>query len=432
MKRPLVIVLLSIALLLVMAGISVVVYFSAREGGFGFDSNLASATEEETKTLKVDAKKPVTLNVDNDAGDISVIGADVEAVEVKVIKTGNAPTRSRAEEDLGNIRYEIRQDGNAVTLLYKLDGMQTNHIDTVDFVVTVPADTTVGIETNFGRVDVANVIGSVDIASDFGDVTVKDVAGALTLENSGGEIEIQNLDAKSQDVSVDADFGRITLENVKGRDISIRSNSGTLALIEVRASGELFAKSDFGDTSFENGSASSLTVESSSGKVRIVNTNIRGALAVTCDFSDIELNQTLAGSYDLDSNSGGIVIDGAKKKIEAHTDFGNITVSNAQEATLDLSSNSGTIRFEGSLGAGPHRIKSDFGEIALTLPADSKLNVYLKTDFGNIDSDLPITVVTTGSTGSDKSQITGTVNGGGAQLTVSTNSGNITINALEE
>ena len=38
-------------------------------------------------------------------------------------------------------------------------------------------------------------------------------------------------------------------------------------------------------------------------------------------------------------------------------------------------------------------VNSDFGGIDLTLPTDSKLNVDLKTDFGNIKSDLPITIV---------------------------------------
>jgi hypothetical protein len=53
--------------------------------------------------------------------------------------------------------------------------------------------------------------------------------------------------------------------------------------------------------------------------------------------------------------------------------------------------------------------------------------VDLKTDFGSIKSDLPITVTLNESSGSDKSQIVGAINGGGGQLTVQTNSGNIKI-----
>ena len=92
---------------------------------------------------------------------------------------------------------------------------------------------------------------------------------------------------------------------------------------------------------------------------------------------------------------------------------------NAQSVTLDLKTNSGKVQFSGSLGEGPHHVKSDFGEVNITLPADSKLNVDLKTDFGGISSDIPLTVTLDGST--DKNHQVGTMNGGGDQLTVTTN-----------
>ncbi len=145
------------------------------------------------------------------------------------------------------------------------------------------------------------------------------------------------------------------------------------------------------------------------------------------DFGEIELEQALATSYDLHTNSGSVTVDGAKGKLKAHTDFGGILVQNANSVTLDLQTKSGTVDFNGSLGKGPHTVKSDFGEVGLTLPADSKLNVDLKTDFGNIDSDLPITIVTNGSSSSDGDQIVGSINGGGEQLTVKTNSGGVNL-----
>jgi DUF4097 and DUF4098 domain-containing protein YvlB len=124
-------------------------------------------------------------------------------------------------------------------------------------------------------------------------------------------------------------------------------------------------------------------------------------------------------------------VDGAKNEIKAYTDFGNITIQNADSVTLDLKTNSGTIEFSGSLGEGPHLVNSDFGEISFALPADSKLNVDLKTDFGKISSDLPITVTLTESSNSDKDQIAGSINGGGGTLTAATNSGNIKITAIK-
>ena len=120
---------------------------------------------------------------------------------------------------------------------------------------------------------------------------------------------------------------------------------------------------------------------------------------------------------------------GANGNLKAHTDFGGIRIEQADSVTLDLKTNSGSVEFSGSLGAGPHLIRSDFGEIDLTLPADSELNVDLSTDFGSIRSDLPITVTLTGTSNSTGDQIVGSINGGGDQFTAQTSSGSVTIHA---
>jgi hypothetical protein len=87
------------------------------------------------------------------------------------------------------------------------------------------------------------------------------------------------------------------------------------------------------------------------------------------------------------------------------------------------------VDFEGSLGKGPHTVHSDFGEISLTIPADSALDVDLKTDFGSIRSDIPIAVILSGDL--QKDHQTGTMNNGGDQLTIDTKNGNISIQAAQ-
>ena len=429
MKRPILISLLAAAFLLVLAGIGAVILFTINSGGnFVFNQSLTSATTEESKSLKVDG--PVTLNVDDDAGSVTVVGADVEKVEVKVIKTGYAATQSRAKEDLKNIKYEIKQDGNKITLLYNLGNVRTTHIDTVDFIVTVPSETTVNIENKLGEVSISETKGNVEIANDFGKVTAENIEGSLTVKNNSGEVTATAIKAGNGNIDLHSDFGEITLTQASGANITLDSNSGTITLDDVRATGELTTKTDFGNTKYENVSANSLNVDTSSGKVSLLNLKISKELKVEDDFGDIELNQAFAGSYDLHTNGGSIIVDGVKNKLKAYTDFGDITIENAQSVTLDLKTNGGKVQFSGSLGEGPHSVKSDFGEITMALPADTKLNVDLKTDFGGISSDIPLTATLDGS--SDKNHQIGTMNGGGDQLTVTTNGGSITIEALSK
>jgi len=433
MKRPIIIALLVAALLLVLAGIGAVIFFTAT-GGFStnnpFDHRNISSQLEETKSLKVEAGNPLTLKVIDNSGGITVIGADVEKVQVKVIKTAYDSTQARADAEVKTIKYTIEQTGNSLTLKYELpDSMNfSNKVNTVDFVVTVPHETTVITDSNMGKVSVAGTQGNVDIQSDFGDITLENIKGALSVKTNSGEVSATSIEAGKEDINLNSDFGAITLKNANGQDMILDSNSGKIRLTEVRASGEITTKTDFGDTLFQNGSANSLGVETKSGAVTLTKVTVSQETKVQDDFGEIELQQVFASSYDLHTNSGSITVDGAKGKLKAHTDFGGIKIENAQAVTLDLETKSGTVEFLGSLGTGPHTVQSDFGEIDLTLPADSKLNVDLSTSFGTIKSDLPITVTLNGTSNSQGDQIVGSINGGGDQFTVKTNNGSVNIN----
>ena len=95
MKRAVVIILLVVALVLVCVGIGSVIYFA---NGFQtnnpFDVRNIASVLEESKTLKVDAEKPLTLKVTDDAGGVTVTGADVDTVQVKAVKTAYDSTQA--------------------------------------------------------------------------------------------------------------------------------------------------------------------------------------------------------------------------------------------------------------------------------------------------------------------------------------------------
>lgn len=432
MKRPVVIALLIVALAVVCVGIGAVLFFTF-DGGFPannpFDVRNISSTVEESKTLKVDTENPLTLTVVDESGEVTITGADVDTVQVKVVKTAYDSTQARADAEVKGIDYSIEQTGGVITLQYEIPRSMnfSNNVNTVDFIVTVPTEVTVDVDNNFGEVSVSDTKGNVVIENDFGDVTVENIEGAVSVQTNSGEVAATSLAAGSGNIDLRSDFGNIILQKAGAKDIVLDSNSGTISLSEVRATGDLTTNTDFGNTDFENGSADSLRVETNSGVVSLIKIRVAREIFVKNDFGDIELEQSFAASYDLHTNSGSITVDGAKGSLKADSDFGNVIVSKAESVTLIIETNSGTVDFSGSLGVGPHSIKSDFGGINLTLPADSKLTVDLKTDFGGISSDLPITVTLNGSSNSNGDQVIGSINGGGEQLTVQANSGSISI-----
>jgi DUF4097 and DUF4098 domain-containing protein YvlB len=435
MKRPVIISLLILALVLVCAGIFAVIIFTASNrltGNNPFDKRNISSQVEENKTLKIDSAKPVTLKVDDAAGSVTVTGADVETVQVRAIKTAYDSSQARADAEVKTVKYSIEQDGNTITLTYELAQSMnfSNNVNTVSFIVTVPSETTVDINSSTGEVGVTGVQGQVAIENKFGDITIEQVDGALDAQTNSGGINVSAVTARDGDIELISGFGSISMSQVSGAGVSADSKSGKLELENVRSTKDMNLSSDFGNVKFDNGAAASLTVSTKSGAIDLNSVNVSGALVIKNDFGGIDLEQVDAESYDLQTNSGSITVDGAQGSLKVVTGFGNITVTNAESITIQLNTKSGSISFAGSLGEGPHTVHSDFGEIEMTIPADSALDVDLQTDFGRISSDIPITITLNGEV--DEGHHEGTINDGGSQLTASTKSGNITIRASGE
>ncbi len=146
MKRPIIIALLVAALVLVLAGIGAVILFTARGGANFFAGGTQPfATLEESKTVKVDAGTPVTLKVIDDAGSVTIVGAEVSSIQVKVVKTAHDRTQTSAEKEVKTIKYNIEQIGNTVTIKYELPNKTVfdQNLNTVDFTITVPNETAV-------------------------------------------------------------------------------------------------------------------------------------------------------------------------------------------------------------------------------------------------------------------------------------------------
>ena len=205
MKRPVVITLLIVALALVCAGIGSVIYFA---NGFAinnpFDVMNIPSTLEESKTIKVDVEKPLTLNVVDDAGSVTVTGGDVDAVQVKIVKTAYDTTQAHADAEVKTIKYSIEQNGNNLTLKYELPKSMNfnNQVNSVDFIVTVPNETTVDVDTNMGEVSVSDTVGSVVVKNDFGDVTIENIEGAVSVKTNSGEVNATSIVAGSENIDL--------------------------------------------------------------------------------------------------------------------------------------------------------------------------------------------------------------------------------------
>jgi DUF4097 and DUF4098 domain-containing protein YvlB len=388
-------------------------------------ANTVSAKATEEKTLAVSGS--VDLTVENDFGDVSVQNGAEGQVAIKAEKTAWGVNNADAQKALADLKVIIEQTGDQI----KVSVQQPVEIDafhfgpsggSVKFTITVPENTNVTLRASNSDLTLTGTSGQADLHTDFGRITLTDVAGEVKAQTSNGEIEARNI-GSGKTVALSSEFGNITADGVTGSGVTISSTNGVLELGSLKASGLLMAGSDFGNVHITDSQANVVDVRSNNGAVKLENLDVDGQVTVRSDFGDLTLTEVYANAYDLLTQNGKIRVDGARGSVKAHSDFGELEVLNAENVTLDLSSNNGGVTFSGSLGAGPHSLKSEFGNIKLIIPAEASLAVDLQTEFGKIVSDFEITV----SGNMDEKHLSGKINGGGEDLTVKTNNGNITL-----
>lgn len=374
-----------------------------------FAADNVSAEAEETQTLPVSG--PATLTLDNTAGAVIVTGGAGSAVVITAHKTAWGATQAEAEAALADLQLTITQTGDTITVRV-VQPAQVAVIGevrggTVEFTIAVPADTALHLDTGFGAVTVSGVTRGADLRTSAGAITASDVSGpALTLRS---------------------DFGDVTLERADAETVDAGTSSGGVRLSQVTATGAVTLSTDFGLVRFEDGAANRLSASTSSGDVTLLDLTVTGAVDAHSDFGRLTVERVAAGDgYDLTTSSGAVTLTGVAGRVLAESGFGDVTVTDAEAATLDLHTSSGSITFAGSLGAGPHSLRSDFGDIVLRLPADATATFDLGTDFGSIHSDFPVTL----SGDLDAAAWQGTLGGGGPRLTVHTSSGSIRLETL--
>lgn len=392
-----------------------------------FRDDRYAAEGDQNERFAVDG--PARLIVRSAGGDITVTGGAQGEVVVAAHRTAWGASEAQAAAELAALQVGMERDGDTITLSFEQPtelASGSSRPNTVRFTVQVPVQTEVVADTRLGDIRLAGTSARVDLRSRFGSIEVADIGGGLQANTQSGTITAKRVQAGAGEVSLVSSFGAITLESGSAASLNVQAGSGNVDLAGLNVTGAVTMTSRFGAVKLENSSAASLNIQAGSGKVDLSGLNVAGAARAESRFGELRLVQVKAASYELHTESGGITIDGAGGQVKAQSGSGAIDVLNAERADLNLEARNGAIRFAGSLGPGPHTLKSDYGDIRLALPADTALAFKLQTGFGQIRSDFATMV--TGVL--DRSSWEGTINDGNIHLTATTRSGSISLEKI--
>ncbi len=145
---------------------------------------------------------------------------------------------------------------------------------------------------------------------------------------------------------------------------------------------------------------------------------------VDCETVSGELKiRRVKGGADLKTVSGDILLENSEGDVEAEVVSGDIDLIDISGAEEVISKSvSGSVKFVGVLSkGGSYNFKALNGDVTLLVPSNSAFELYAKTFSGDIDTDFEITL----SGKLSKTELHGTVNGGGAEVTLKTFSGDV-------
>ena len=315
-----------------------------------------------------------SLHVINDRGAVNLSASDDAQIHVAAHKRVNAESQQDADKWTSQTKPQVTVSGNTVTVNANTQGAG-EHWVTSDLDISVPRKASVVVATRHGDVSVMGRQGDVDVSSQHGDVSLSDIGGkvSLNLDDSSARVSQVALDVSVQgranDVALEDVKGAVTLDGDFKESLKLSKIAKTVSFKSARTSLE-FARLD-GDLDLDSGDLQA--------------TNVVGPGRLETRSKDIRLTG-IAGDLRLDNENGAVEIHVGK--------LGSMQIQNRQ------------------------------GDIQLYLPEKAAFQVDAHARNGEIQSDYSELKI---NNADDEATATGTVGGGGSQLTLTNEHGTIEI-----
>jgi Putative adhesin len=235
------------------------------------------------KTLTVSG--PVDLDVLAHSGDVTVRAGSSGSVLIRgKIYVGNHWLAGNREADVHQIEQNppIRQDGNNI----HIDYVDMKNIS-VNYEISVPADTVVRTHSGSGDLIVEGTHGNVDAQTGSGDVKLANLTGEIRLQTGSGNIRARQI---SGSVKGGTGSGDIEVDETSSGDIDLHTGSGNITARGVQ--GGFHGETGSGDVTAEGTQSGTWDIRTGSGNVHV---RLPASAAFDADIS------TSSGSIDVGS-----------------------------------------------------------------------------------------------------------------------------------
>jgi len=212
------------------------------------------------RTLQVSG--PVNLEVLTRSGDVTVRAGSGGSVFIRgKIHVGDHWLMGGREADVHQIEQNppIHQEGNSIRIEY----VNMRNIS-VDYEISVPADTTIRTRSGSGDQTIEGTRGNVDTQTGSGDVRLANLTGELQLQTGSGNIRARHV---SGAVRGGTGSGDVEIEEASAGNIDLHTGSGNITARGVQ--GEFRCETGSGDVTAEGTQTGSWEIHTGSGNVHV-------------------------------------------------------------------------------------------------------------------------------------------------------------------
>ncbi len=235
-------------------------------------------TERFTKTFRVG--RNASLYLGNLSGDIIVKAGSGDDIVIDALK--RAPQGPDAQRQLNAVTIDAVQQASRVEVRTRYPEHGGDIRTSVDFTVTVPADTALDLHSVSGDVRVTGVKGNLRTDCISGDVIIEGAERLEQVKAVSGDIVVTG--GAGTDVRLSSISGELTVRGMKARSLEVTSISGEAKLTDV--------------------SADRAVVKTMSGGVEYTGAFARGGhYEFTAQSGDVRLTPTSNTGFELDARS---------------------------------------------------------------------------------------------------------------------------------
>ena len=212
------------------------------------------------KTFQVSG--PVDLEVQTRSGNIIVRSGPAGSVAIRgKIFVGDRWLAGNRHAEVAEIEQHppLRQEGNSI----RIDYVNARDIS-VDYEITVPAETAVRAHTGSGDQTIEGVHGNADLQSGSGDMRLSRLTGEIRVQTGSGDVRAREI---AGPVRGGAGSGNLEVEEKGAGDIDLHTGSGNITVRGIQ--GAFRGEAGSGDITAEGTQMGAWEIRTGSGNIRV-------------------------------------------------------------------------------------------------------------------------------------------------------------------